>query len=145
MVSLLKRTASGTSNVEYFVRYVTIGVVAVVVDLTCFQTFVLLHVFLPITTTIAFACGVVVHFTLNKLWTFRVRGAPHTFQIAAYVVVLSASFVVTQLVVETLVLGFHAVPIAAKLVAIVVQLPIGFFGHRYVTFRNGRSQASGLP
>jgi putative flippase GtrA len=138
MVSLLKRTASGTSNAEYFVRYVTIGTVAVIADLTCFQTLVLLRVFLPITTTIAFACGVLVHFTLNKLWTFRVKGAPHAFQIAAYLTVLSASFLVTQLVVETMVLGFHAVPIVARIVAVIVQLPVGFFGHRYITFRDGR-------
>lgn len=138
MVSLLKRAASGTSNAEYFVRYVTIGAVAVAVDVTCFQALVLQRVFLPVTTTIAFACGVLAHFTLNKLWTFRVRGAPHAFQIVAYLTVLSASFIVTQLVIETLVLGFHVVPIVAKIVAIFVQLPVGFFGHRYITFRNGR-------
>ncbi len=138
MVSLLKRAASGTSNAEYFARYATIGAIAVAADVTCFQALVMQRVFLPVTTTIAFACGVLVHFTLNKLWTFRVSGAPHAFQIAAYLTVLSASFIVTQLVVETLVLGFHVVPIGARVVAIFVQLPIGFFGHRYITFRDGR-------
>jgi putative flippase GtrA len=138
MASLLRRAASGTGNAAYFVRYATIGALAVATDLTCFQALVLLRVYLPVTTTIAFACGVIVHFSLNKVWTFRARGAPHAFQIAAYLTVLSASFVITQLVIETLVLAFHVVPIGAKIVAIVVQLPIGFFGHRYITFRDGR-------
>lgn len=112
----------------------TIGSVSVAADVICFQALVLLRVFLPVTTTIAFACGVLVHFTLNKHWTFRVKGAPHAFQIAAYLTVLAASFVITQLAIETLVLEFHAVPIVAKIVAVVVQLPVGFFGHRYITF-----------
>jgi putative flippase GtrA len=138
MVSLLKRSLSGTSNPEYFVRYVSVGAAVVGVDVTSFQALVMLRVPLPLTTTIAFCLGTLVHFVLNKLWTFRVRSSPRGYQVTAYVGVLLASFVVQQLVIETLVLDFHAVPIAAKVVAIVVQLPVSFFGHRYLTFREGR-------
>lgn len=138
MVSLLKRSLSGTGNPEYFARYVSVGGLVVGVDVVSFQTLVMLHVPLPLTTTIAFVLATLVHFTLNKLWTFRVKGAPHGQQVTVYASVLLASFVVQQLVIETLVLGFHAVPIAAKFVAIVVQLPVSFLGHRYLTFREGR-------
>ena len=138
MVSLLKRSVSGTGNPEYFARYVSVGAIVVAVDVLSFQAFVMLGVPLPLTTTLAFALATVVHFVLNKLWTFRVGGAPHRHQVTAYVSVLFASFVVTQAVVETSVLTFHLVPIAGKVLALFVQLPVSFFGHRYFTFREGR-------
>ncbi len=128
----------GTSNPAYFVRYVSIGAVVVLVDLTSFQALVLLRVFLPITTTIAFLLATLVHFSLNKLWTFRVKGKPHAYQITSYLIVLFTSFAITQLVIESSVLGLHVVPIVAKCVAIFVQLPVSFFGHRYLTFKDGR-------
>jgi putative flippase GtrA len=147
MESLPIRTASGTSNAECFLRYAATGGIAVLADLTCFQILVMAGVFLPLTTTIAFCCGVCFHFSLNKLWTFRAKGAPDAFQIAAYLSVLCASFLVTQLVVEAMVIELHAVPIVARIAAIVVALPVGFFGHRYVTFRDGRktTPAEGDP
>jgi putative flippase GtrA len=138
MVSLLKRAASGTSNPEYLVRYISIGAVVAATDVASFQALIMLHVFLPLTTTIAFVLATLVHFLLNKLWTFRVRGAPHTYQVVAYLTVLSASLVITQLVIETSVLVFHIIPVVAKIVALFVQLPTSFFGHRYFTFREGR-------
>jgi putative flippase GtrA len=138
MVSLLKRSASGTSNPAYLVRYVSIGAVSVFVDLAAFQALLKLHVFLPLTTTAAFVLAAVVHFSLNKLWTFRVRGAPHAYQVTAYVTVLFTSLVITQCVIEISVLVFHILPVVAKLMAILVQLPVSFFGHRYFTFREGR-------
>jgi putative flippase GtrA len=138
MVSLLRRSLSGTGNPEYFVRYVSVGAIVVSVDVISFQTLIMLRVPLPLTTTIAFALATLVHFILNKLWTFRVKGAAHGYQLTVYASVLLASFVVQQLVIETLVLGFHAIPIVAKAVAIFVQLPVSFLGHRYLTFRDGR-------
>jgi putative flippase GtrA len=141
IVSLLKRSISGTSNLEYLIRYASIGAVVVAVDLTSFQTLVMLRVFLPLTTTIAFALAALTHFWLNKLWTFRVRGAPNAYQLVAYLTVLSTSFLVTQAVIELSVLRFHMVPIAAKLLALFVQLPVSFLGHRYLTFREGRALA----
>lgn len=138
MVSLLKRSLSGTSNPEYFARYVSVGAVVLCVDLISFQALVTLRVPLPLTTTIAFAMATLAHFILSRLWTFRVKGAPHAYQVTVYATVLLASFIVQQLVIESLVLGFHAVPIAAKAVAVVVQLPVSFFGHRYLTFKEGR-------
>jgi len=142
MVSLLKRSTSGTGNPEYFVRYVTIGAIVVAVDLAVFQALIFAHVYLPVTTATAFVAASIVHFTMNKLWTFRVKGAPRPYQIGAYVTVLLASFLVTQLVVEVAVLGFHLVPIGAKVLALFVQLPVSFFGHRYFTFRHGRELAA---
>lgn len=137
MVSLLKRSVSGTNNRKYFLRYATIGVVVVAVDLTAFQMLVSLHVLLPLATTVAFVAATVVHFLLNKVWTFRVKGAPHAYQLSA-IAVLFASFSVTQLVIEIAVLEFGLSPLAAKILALFVQLPVSFFGHRYFTFRKGR-------
>lgn len=138
MVSLLKRSASGTTNAEYFVRYASVGAVVVTVDVASFQALVLLAIPLPLTTTIAFVLATVVHFVLNKVWTFRVGGAAHGYQLTAYVTVLFASFVITQFVIETSVLVFHFIPIAGKIAALFVQLPVSFVGHRYLTFGNGR-------
>lgn len=142
LVSLLKRSTSGTGNPEYLMRYVATGAVVVIVDVTSFQTLLQLHVYLPLTTTIAFVLATLVHFSLNKAWTFRVRGAPHRYQVTAYLTVLFTSFLITQIVIETAVLGFHVAPLAAKILALLVQLPVSFLGHRYFTFREGRESDS---
>lgn len=138
MVLHMLRSSSGTTNSAYLARYLTIGAVAVAIDLALFQTLVMLRVFLPLTTTVAFLTSTVAHYTLNKVWTFRVRGKPHAYQVTAYITILLLSLAITQAVIEGLVLGAHVVPIAAKGVALFVQLPFSFFGHRYVTFREGR-------
>ncbi len=138
MVSLLKRSFSGTSNPEYFVRYACVGAVVVTVDVASFQALLFLGVLLPLTTTIAFVLATFAHYVLNKAWTFRVEGAPHAYQLTAYITVLFASFVITQLVIETAVLVFHLIPIVGKIAALFVQLPVSFLGHRYLTFGSGR-------
>lgn len=142
MVALLKRSASGTSNFEYLIRYATIGAAAVAVDVTVFQALVMSRVFLPLTTTIAFFLAALVHFALNKAWTFRVRKVTNTRQVATYLAVLLTSFIVTQVVIEASVFLLHLVPVEAKVLAIFVQLPVSFFGHRYFTFRDGREPSA---
>lgn len=142
MTSLLRRSLSGTRNSAYMVRYLTVGAIAVAIDIGLFATLLRLHVLLPVTTTIAFLTSTVAHYTLNKLWTFRVPGKPHAYQLTAYVTILVLSLALTQIVIESLVLGAHVAPLLAKGVALVVQLPFSFFGHRYFTFREGRLQST---
>jgi putative flippase GtrA len=137
VISLLKRSGSGTSDPEYLARYISVGGLAVGVDVICFQALIVLRVTLPLATTLGFLLGTLAHFLLNKLWTFRVDGPPRVRQIAVYATVLLTAFAAQQFVIETLVLAFHTVPIAAKIIAVVVQLPVSFFGHRYLTFREG--------
>jgi putative flippase GtrA len=137
-MTLIRRSITGTGNWEYLVRYVSVGAAVVFVDLVSFQSLVIAHVWLPLTTTVAFALATLTHFSLNKLWTFRVRGKPHAYQLGAYVAVLSASFVITQTVVLVSVEVLRLAPLAGKVAALFVQLPVSFFGHRYFTFRHGR-------
>ena len=119
-------------------RYACVGACVVAIDLATFQLFITLRVWLPLTTTIAFALATWTHFILNKTWTFRVRGKAHAYQIGAYLTVLGASFLVTQAVVLFSVYVLKMIPILAKIAALFAQLPVSFFGHRYITFRKGR-------
>jgi putative flippase GtrA len=135
---LIRKSLAGTGNWEYMARYLCVGACCVFVDLATFQLLITLHVWLPVTTTVAFVMATATHFSLNKMWTFRVRGKPHGYQLGAYLTVLGASFLVSQAVILVSVWVFNFVPILAKILAIIIQFPVSFFGHRYFTFRHGR-------
>ena len=116
-----------------------IGGLAASADVATFQVLLWQGMFRPLATTVGFSIAVCIHFTLNKIWTFKSYQRPVAHQFRTYAVVMAVALLVTQIVIEGLVRGFHVQPIVAKLVAIVVQIPISFFGHRYLTFGVGLS------
>ncbi len=54
-----------------------------------------------------------------------------------YLTVIACSFLVQQAVIEGFVRAYAWPATDAKIAAIIVQTPISFFGHRYVTFGAG--------
>ena len=124
-------------NRAYLIRYLAIGGLTAGVDLATFQLLLVHGTYLPVATTISFILAVGVHFTLNRIWTFKNYERPIVHQVGTYICVLAVSLIITQVVIEILVVGFNVAPILAKGVAIVLQTPVSFFGHRYMTFQAG--------
>jgi putative flippase GtrA len=124
-------------NRDYIVRYLGTGAISACVDLSAFQYLLLHGVYRLLTTTLSFLLAVCVHFTLNKVWTFKSYQRPVAHQIGTYVGVLAVALIVTQITIETLVRAFGVAPLVAKVISIGLQVPISFLGHRYLTFRFG--------
>lgn len=118
-------------------RYLAIGGIVFVIDVGSFRLLIVAGVFLAIATTLSFTLAVCVHFTLNKYLNFRVHDRSVQAQASTYVVVAAVAWLVTLAIVEIGVRLGGLPPLASKLVAVAVNIPVGFFGHRYLTFGPG--------
>jgi putative flippase GtrA len=123
------------------IRYVSIGAIVFVVDVGLFRLLVGTGVFLAIAATISFGIAICVHFTFNKYVNFRAHDRPVGEQAGTYALVAFVCWLVTLAVIESGVRLFGLTPLAAKLVAVAVNLPVGFLGHRYLTFGPGIAHA----
>lgn len=120
-----------------FLRYVTIGGIVLAVDVGSFKLLLGTKIALFFVTTTAYALAICTHFTLNKFINFRAHNRPVHHQAANYAWIALAGWIITVAVVEIGTHRFGLAPLLAKLAAVVINLPIGFLGHRFVTFGNG--------
>ncbi|HTX59255.1 MAG TPA: GtrA family protein [Verrucomicrobiae bacterium] len=117
-------------------RYLTIGGLVFVVDIGAFTLFLRLHWWLPAGTATAYALGVIAHFTLNKYVNFRAHDRSVHSQAVTYGAVVGFCLLTTLAIVSGAVaLGLP--PLAGKLLAVAANVPIGFLGHRHLTFGRG--------
>jgi len=120
-----------------FLRYITIGGIVFVVDVGSFKLLLGTKIALFFVTTIAYGLAISAHFTLNKFVNFRAHDRPVHHQAANYFWIAFVGWIITLVVVELGTHRFGLAPFVAKLGAVVINLPIGFLGHRFVTFGNG--------
>lgn len=117
-------------------RYLSIGSFVFCVDFGLFALLLRAHWPLMLVTTTSFGVGVATHFTLNKYVNFRAHERPVHHQASTYGVVVFACWLITLGVVKVAV-SFGMPPLVGKLIAVAVNVPIGFLGHRYLTFGRG--------
>lgn len=120
-----------------FLRYITIGAIVFVVDIGSFKLLLGTNIALLFVATISYGLAICTHFTLNKFANFRSHDRPVHHQAANYAFVSGIGWLVTVLIVEVGVTRFHVTPLFAKLVAVAINVPIGFLGHRTFTFGSG--------
>jgi putative flippase GtrA len=136
----LKLTSAQRSLLLSFIRYLSIGGIVFCVDMGTFQLLLQTGTYRPFATTIAYILGVTVHFILNKFLNFRSFERSTLRQLRTYLIVVVFCWIATLLIVEVGVKwGFT--PFGAKLVAIALNIPIGYLCHRYLTFGSGISAA----
>ena len=127
------------------VRYYCVGATALFIDVCVFQTLILLG-FVPVgAAALSYGAAGTVHFLSNRIWTFKAFHRTATAQVPAYAGVVLAAWVATVLIVGFCTANLHFSPLAAKFTAIAATVPMGFFGHKYLTFGIGlRSMANHL-
>lgn len=118
-------------------RYLAIGAFVFCVDVGSFQAFVRAGLFLPVATTTSFLLATVTHFTLNRFLNFRNFERSIIQQARTYVVVAGVALLIQNAAVLTGVYVFHLLPLLSKIIGIAINIPIGFLGHRYLTFGDG--------
>lgn len=122
-----------------FAAYITIGTFVFCVDLSVFQL-CLVHIrSLTISSTIAYFTGTTTHFLLNRYANFRNFDRAIHDQARTFIAIIFFQWLVTMLVVN--VVASHAPALVGKIAAVVVNLPLGFLAHRYLTFGAGIAPA----
>jgi len=117
-------------------RYLSIGGLVFCVDIGTFTGLLRSGWPLLVATTVAYGLGITTHFTLNKFINFRVHDRPVHHQASTYGAVAFLCWLTTLGIVRGAV-ALGAPPLAGKLVAVGVNVPFGFLGHRYLTFGGG--------
>lgn len=121
----------------FFVRYVCIGGFVFVLDIGSFQGLIVSGVYRPLATTLSYLLAISTHFTLNRVLNFRNFDRPGSSQLRTYLVVAGFSWVITMIVIEGCVRWVDMLPLHAKILAVAINIPIGFLGHRLFTFGPG--------
>lgn len=122
-----------------FFRYLAIGSTVFVIDVGSFQLLMRERVILALSATLSYGLGLCVHFALNKYYNFRSHDRAVTSQVTTYLVVAFALWLTTLAVVEIGFRVFGLTPLVSKVLAVAVNIPLGFLGHRCLTFGGGIS------
>ena len=121
-----------------FVLYLFIGGITFCVDMGSFLVFIYLFKLLrPLSSSIAFLLGLACHFSLNKYFNFKSFERVIYQQLRTYIFVVGINLLVTVIVIEILCELLNILPFYAKCAAVAVNIPIGFLGHKYLTFGEG--------
>ncbi len=119
------------------IRYYCIGSASLAIDLCIFQIILLLGGTPVIAAVCSYAVAGVFHFTMNRIWTFKAFHRRAVLQVPAYGLVVATAWVITVCVVAWCTGVLHLNPLLAKFIAIGFTLPVGFFGHKYLTYGSG--------
>ena len=135
--ALLQRLRDDQGARLQFARYVAIGGFVFVIDVGSFKLMYSRGVVLAVATTLSYLLAVATHFTLNRTYTFRNFDRALWRQVRTYAVVATVCWVVQLGVVEGLFRVAHVDATLAKAIGVIVNIPLGFVGHRYLTFGHG--------
>lgn len=121
-----------------FLVYLVVGGITFVVDAGLLRV-LKEHLGVPLnpSVVVAFVAGLVVHFSLNKYWSFKSHERAVLLQIRTYLAVAACSMLLTLLIINLCVyiLGIHYM--VAKVVAVGATVVWGYLCNRYMTFGRG--------
>jgi putative flippase GtrA len=119
------------------VVYYIFSVCAMVIDFGGLTLLVRAGLPAPLAAGISFLTGSTFHFSANRWLNFKSFHRKPATQARTYFAIVAVAWVITVLTIYVIhdVLG-HTVLIA-KIVATAITLPMGFLGHRFLTFNAG--------
>ena len=120
-----------------FGRYLLIGGFVFCLDIGSFQALIKAGTFRPLATTLSYLLAIATHFTLNRFLNFRRFERSVVQQGGTYLVIAGFSLLLSIAIVEAGVRLLGLPSLAAKIIAVAVNVPVGFLGHRYLTFGAG--------
>ncbi len=132
-----QRWHAGGRTRSLLIRYFAFSACAFCVDVGGFALLLNAGLWRPVAVAIAFTAGATTNFALNRQLNFRSFGRTAPEQARTYVAVGVVLVLTTMGIVELGVRGWHLAPVVAKILAVGVNLPLGFILHRYLTFGRG--------
>jgi len=118
-------------------RYYCVGALALGIDVALFQGLIRASVPPVGAAAASYAMAASVHFFVNRTWSFKAFDRSAVSQARTYGFVLFVAWITTIGVVGFGTGFLHVTPLVSKAMAILVTLPMGFLGHRYLTFGGG--------
>lgn len=137
LTELLSRLRNDRRTQLLFSRYILIGGFVFCLDIGSFLTLIKAGTFRPLATTLSYLLAIAAHFTLNRFLNFRRFERSVMQQAGTYLIIVGFSLTLSIAIIETGVRLLGLPPLAAKLIAVAVNFPVGFLGHRYLTFGTG--------
>jgi putative flippase GtrA len=131
------RLIHSRSGRAQFARYLIIGTTVFVIDVGSFQALLRLRALLTVATALSYLLGISTHFTLNRYWNFRVFERSLGRQARTYFVIALSQLPVTIAIVEAGVHFGRLTPLEAKVLAVVLNVPLSFLAHKHLTFGPG--------
>jgi putative flippase GtrA len=120
-------------------QFGTVSVIATLVDVAVFSALLALLPLPPaMINPFSFGCGVATGFVLNRYWVFRRSGGAPSAQLAKFLVVNTASLVISTAAVALMALVMPA--LAAKLLSLPITFCWNFAMSRSWVFRGKRRQ-----
>ena len=119
------------------IRYVAIGGFVFCVDVATFQALLRAGWILPAATSLSFTLAIATHFTLNRFLNFRNFERTIVQQLGTYLIVAAVALLIQNGAVLSGVYLLGWPPLLAKIAGIAINVPLGFLGHRYLTFGHG--------
>ncbi len=139
-MSILQRLIHSPAAAAQFTRYLIIGSTVFLIDVGSFQLLVREHTLLIVAVVFSYGLGISTHFALNKYWNFRVFERSMARQARTYLVIALAQLPITIAIVEAGVHYAKLPPLDAKILAVVLNVPLSFVAHKYLTFGAGIRQ-----
>jgi len=133
---LLKALAKDRLVQAQFARYLVIGGTVFCIDVSTFTFCVAHHMFLPLASTTAYFTGTTTHFLLNRYANFRRFDRAIHDQARTFAFIIFVQWLITLALISALV-AHGVLPTVARVIAIAVNLPLGFVANRYLTFGVG--------
>lgn len=120
-------------------RYILVGIVAALVNLFCFVVLnEQLRIDYMISTSLAYIIATVLHFLLSRHFTFKNINAL-SYQIPRYLSTALVNFLITMMVVWSVVNLLLLPAVVGVILAIGASLIIGFFLNRFWVFSGGQT------
>lgn len=114
-------------------RYLVIGVLSFAADAgTLYLTHGVLHMWLPLATTIAYAIAFIINFGLNRAWAFE-SSSPVGRQLTRYIGLVLVNYLLTLAIVTGLA-GLGLVYLLAKVIATGVTVALNYVAYRTWVF-----------
>lgn len=133
---MLKALAKDRLVQAQFARYLVIGGTVFCIDVSTFTFCVAHHMFLPLASTTAYFTGTTTHFLLNRYANFRRFDRAIHDQARTFAFIIFVQWLITLALISALV-AHGVLPTVARVIAIAVNLPLGFVANRYLTFGVG--------
>jgi putative flippase GtrA len=140
MIPVVAKLIHSRTGLAQFARYLIIGSTVFLIDLGSFQLLVHEHMQLVAAVVVSYVLGISTHFALNKYWNFRVFERSTANQARTYLVIALAQLPIAVAIVEAGVHYAKLPPIDAKILAILLNVPLSFAAHKYLTFGRGIRQ-----
>jgi putative flippase GtrA len=119
------------------VVYYAFSVCAMALDFTGLALLIRLGIAAPVAAGTSFLSGAAFHFSANRWLNFKAFHRAAAVQARTYFAIVGVAWVMTVLTIYVVHDRLGQPWLAAKVLATAITLPIGFLGHRFLTFNAG--------